>query len=457
MPKICGRRLGGLTTSQKKVGQMSAASLTTINWRNPIEVENWKRDFQARFKKPLVGALGLDVNQWTKRVVERIFRTETPIDLIGPDYENVLDRAHSLEGHAKKPRGPQRKGKKFLVPAMLERIEGEWVYHPMLKRQDAQTLEKARQLHTGGLVAKAERQAACGIVGGKVICENGHEFFEAYDCELRYCRRCGPKLANQLFAKHCDRLLFVAQSLMLCGTENCAECERAIKEKQLPHWPPPKGARPSIVCAKLDFTVRSEGTEMPAPERMRMLNRCIKKFCRAIEKEFHIRRDQYGLAYCDELGGNNNNPHAHGIYVGPWLPNTKKELAMLWEKVTEKEFPGTFIISIKYARNFSEALYHAVKYPAKFAQRSSPQRLAELETIFHRVRRFHTLARFYNPDVPEQEPEPRACPVCKRNGKFAALSDWVTLEGVLELQHQGLRELGEATRQAGFERANASP
>ena len=429
------------------------SALQGINWKNALAVEAWKHERKAQFKKPPASSPGLDANQWAQRVIDKIFRTEGSVDLRGPEFENILDRAHRLEKFAKKPRGPQRKGKKFLVPPMLEHnAELGWVYHPMLKRQDEPILEKSRRLYEGGLVAKAVRQAACGIVGGKVICQNGHEFYEAYDCELRYCPRCGPKLANQLFAKHCDRLLFVAQSLMLCGAENCGECERAIEEKQLPHWPPPTGSRPTIVCAKLDFTVRTTDAAMPAPDRMRMLNRCIKKFARAIEKEFHIRRDRYGLAYCDELGGNNNNPHAHGIYVGPWLPNTKKELAAIWEKVTEKEFPGTFIVSIKYARNFSEALYHAVKYPAKFAERSSPQRLAELETIFHRVRRFHTLARFYNPEAPEKEKEPRACPICQ-----AALSDWVTLEGVLELQRQGLRDLREVTRQCNFARANAPP
>jgi hypothetical protein len=31
----------------------------------------------------------------------------------------------------------------------------------------------------------------------------------------------------------------------------------------------------------------------------------IRKSCRLIEKEFRISRKDYGLAYCDELGGNN--------------------------------------------------------------------------------------------------------------------------------------------------------
>jgi hypothetical protein len=195
---------------------------------------------------------------------------------------------------------------------------------------------------------------------------------------------------------------------------------------------------------------------MPPPERMRVLNSCIKKFCRLIEKRFHIRRTDYGLAYCDELGGNNNNPHAHGVYVGPWLPNSKKELATLWAQVTKKEFPGTFIISIKYARDFPTALYHAVKYPAKFAERAGAKRLVELEIIFHRVRRFHTLAAFYAPEVPEVEREPRRCPICKQ-----PLSDWFKFEGVLEMRARGLRDVHtvalEVNRQEALSTGESPP
>ncbi len=151
---------------------------------------------------------------------------------------------------------------------------------------------------------------------------------------------------------------------------------------------------------------------------MRRLNDCIKKFCRTIERRYGIARSAYGLAYCDELGGGNTNAHAHGVYVGPWLPQSKerKELSKLWAEITRD---GSFIISIKYAKSFAAALYHAVKYPAKLISSSSPGRLADLEAVFHRVRRFHTLAAFYNPKSDPTEAKPaspedslRHCPVC---------------------------------------------
>jgi hypothetical protein len=262
-----------------------------------------------------------------------------------------------------------------------------------------------------GLEKKAKRQAACGILGGEVHCRGGHNFFTAYRCGNRYCSNCAPLDGKKLFARQRDKLLFVSQRLMLCGEENCEECFHALEEERIPHWPPPRGeGKPRIVCAKIDFTLRHDRFKgMPGPDVMRYLNQCIKKFFRALEKNLGIRRCEYGIAFCDELGGNNSNPHAHCIYVGPWLPQNKKELSALWQEVTG----DSFIVSIKYARNFTEALFHAVKYPAKFAQRSSPERLAELERVFHRVRRFHTLAAFYNPEAPAQEKPPiKRCPIC---------------------------------------------
>ena len=87
-------------------------------------------------------------------------------------------------------------------------------------------------------------------------------------------------------------------------------------------------------------------------------------------------------------GGNNTNPHGHGVYVGPWLPNKKRELSKIWQEATPD---SSFIISIKYAKSVASALAHATKYPAKFLSRSTPERLAQLEKSFHRVRRFRLL------------------------------------------------------------------
>jgi len=355
-------------------------------------------------------------------------------ELIQWENESLTHRARRVDSNKKYSRKNGRNS--HAVPALFARDGAGWILTSAAHRATAGKLEKAQRMYVAGLERKAQRELSCGILGGETHCRSGHSFRVAYECGNRYCVTCGPRAARRLFAHHRDRLLFVATGLMFCDQEECLECSRAIEAKELPHWPPPRGHKPKVVCAKIDFTLKNPGS-LPAPEQMRELNQFIKRFCRAIERRFKISRKQYGLAYCDELGGNNSNPHAHGIYVGPWLPQSKerKEISQLWAEITG----GSFIISIKYARSFTEALYHAVKYPAKFAERSTPARLADLELVFHRVRRFHTLAAFYNPETPKEEKPPRRkCPVCGE--PLSEPSGWKTIS---ELESQGLRDVEE--------------
>lgn len=375
------------------------------------------------------------------------------VELMQWENESLTHRAQRIESteKVKKPKLKNGSRSRHQVPTFIAKDEAGWILAPAVARATAGKIEKAKSMYEQGLEKKAQREIACGVLGGEVVCRTGHAFRVSYECGNRYCVSCGPRGANKLFAKHHDRLLFVATRLLLCGQEDCLECSQAIEQKRLPHWPPPKGKRPRFVCAQIDFTLRHDGS-MPVPERMRELNVFIKKFCRAIEKRFGINRREYGLAYCDELGGNNSNPHAHGIYVGPWLPQEKKQLSALWEEITK----GSFILSIKYAEQFSRALYHAVKYPAKFAERSTPARLADLEVIFHRVRRFHTLAAFYAPEVPEDPeadaPQKRKCPVC-----FEQLSEPCRWETIAELSRRGLPDLRTAERDSTRARALIDP
>jgi len=194
---------------------------------------------------------------------------------------------------------------------------------------------------------------------------------------------------------------------------------------------------------------------MPDKERIRALNNSIKKFCRAIERQLGIPRRGYGLAYCDEIGGHNTNVHAHAVYVGPWLPNKKKELSHLWSKVTPDR---SFIISIKRAKSLAAALAHATKYPAKFIAHSTPDRLAQLEKSHDRVRRFHLLGAFDKRLLPPEEKAQeekrkenfatgRACPSC--GGLLSEPNGWRVLS---DLSRQGLQELDQARREIGRQR-----
>lgn len=416
-------------------------------WKDAQLVEQWKQErkaaIESSWKKnerlnflPLLSGIPVVVAP----DLSILATFEQAADLTQHEVESLLDRARRIE-----PRVGRRRTKPqsslpeaHRVPDLIAHDGAQWILSPMGGRARPERIAKSKRLYEQDLTKKAQRQIACGILGGEAHCKDqGHKFYVAYECGLRYCPDCGPKLANRLFARQHHKLLFVAQRLMQCGADHCRECKEAIENRRLPHWPPPRGKKPRIVCAKLDFTLwhNTAETAPPAPELMRALNQLIKKFFRLIEKRCGIKRNVYGLAYCDELGGNNNNPHAHAIYVGPWLPQKKKELSALWREITG----DSFIVSIKYAEDFGRALYHAVKYPAKFAERSSPERLADLEVVFHRVRRFHTLAAFFAPEAPESEVlRTRDCPIC-----HSPLSEPRGLEGIRELRARGLRDLAQ--------------
>ncbi len=328
----------------------------------------------------------------------------------------------------------------YAVPGLIARQwDGSWVVSPIAERARPEKLAKAQALYENGLVKKAQRELACGLLGSEIICQNGHSFRVGYECGHRFCIDCGPKSATRLFAKHVDRL-------------------RAVAKRLVPCWPPHEGRKPDFVIAKIDFTLRNTG-QMPDRARNRSLNEAIKKFCRALEREYGIRRTQYGIAYSDEIGGNNTNAHAHAVYVGPWLPNKKRQLSHLWARVTPD---GSFIISIKYARSLEAALAHATKYPSKFLRHSTPERLAELEKSYNRMRRFHLLGAFDKrlllPEERESEEKKkgefasgRTCPHC--GAKLSEPNGWRPLA---DLKLRGVKDISEVRREIGKQRVLAS-
>ncbi len=398
----------------------TAPNSPELNWKDPRFVEQWKQERRERHKNawwsPLFTGI-LIVASPDSELAGIATRTESYLVRAG---ESLVDRARRLNSGDKQA---SRKANGYSIPTLItQEPDGRWNVSPIAVRATQEKIEKAQHLCELGLEKKAQRELACGVLGGEVACRNGHSFRVAYECGNRYCVNCGPRAANRLFAKHHARLAGVVRRLV-------------------PDWPPAPGKKPAVVIAKLDFTLRNTG-QMPSPELMRRLNGCIKRFCRAIERRHGISRQQYGLAFCDELGGNNTNAHAHGVYVGPWLPQERKELSRLWAKITGD---GSFIISIKYARSFESALFHAVKYPAKLIRSSDPKRLADLEAVFHRVRRFHTLAAFYNAKVdPETESPPevstvgRKCPLCAE--ALSEITRWVPMA---QLESRGLPDIAQ--------------
>ena len=264
---------------------------------------------------------------------------------------------------------------------------------------------------------KAKRLLLCRRMGRRVNCSGSadHKFCALYGCQCRYCSDCGPAWFRRKFSE----ALFVLEPVV----------GHLLHEGQL-------NGR-AIVIAKLDFTIPNTGV-MPEPKLVRKFHADLRVFWRMAERHCGISREEYGQAGNDEFGGGNTNLHRHSAYVGPRLPQRRKELSALWSIVglqgerrnemlrfirkhglrdawrelapKERRF-----VSIKRARSFAAALAHALKYPAKFLSASTPERLAELEATFHGTRRFSAGGAFYNVTSqrePGDESPVGECPLC---------------------------------------------
>ncbi len=167
-------------------------------------------------------------------------------------------------------------------------------------------LSQALVLESLGLRGKARRLVLCGRLGHRINHQESRQackrkFLEPYFCREKYCTFCGPQQFRELFAKLQNALAPVAETLVCEGSRNGRH----------------------MVIAKLDFTVPNDG-RMPSPQEVRKFHADLRRFWRAVERKFGIRRSEYGVVRCDEVGGSNTNLHCHCAYVGPWLPQKKK-------------------------------------------------------------------------------------------------------------------------------------
>jgi hypothetical protein len=288
---------------------------------------------------------------------------------------------------------------------------------------DPQRFAQAEEMQRLNLHGKAKRLLLCGRIGRRVNCTDSdhHKFFQGYLCRNRYCETCGPVWFRKTFSERLTALESVVGHLLHDGEQ--------------------RGRR--IVIAKLDFTVPNTG-QMPTPEFVRKFHADLHRFWRAAERRFGISRKEYGWVGCDEFGGDNTNLHKHCVYVGPWLPQKRKELSALWSEIRgERSF-----VSIKPAKTFSAALAHALKYPAKFLDASTPERLAQLEAVFHRTRRFSSGGAFYNV-TPVREPGDDSpvgeCPLCGAR-LVEVMEPW---SAVFALEGEGRRSVEQVRREIG--------
>jgi hypothetical protein len=441
-------------------------STQPMDWKNPFDLTTWR----ATRKKTLEKVWGDNFHPLLTGIALAAKRGDPLAGnlLSGPILRDLQDDGESLTARGRRLDAEEVQSSSKKPWSLLNLIgtndAGETIFSKPAQRASIWKKGKAIPMVDAGLLKKANRDVGCGLLAGTVKCKTGHRFHVPYECGNRYCPKCGPEGARELFAHTLGPLKLAAAHLMECDAPNCKQCYWFQREQtktddgaevSIPHWPPLKGERPARVVAILDFTMRNflKGQKMGLSdlEDMRFwfkqFNRNIKRFFRALERQLGMTRSEYGVIWCDELGANNSNIHAHGVYCGPWLPQKNRELSKLWEKVTGG---AGRIVYIKYVDSIDQALYHALKYPAKYAseEKTSPERAAHLEIIFHRVRRIHALASFYNMPKPKDDLKKdglfNKCPLC---GDQLSQPDFRFL--LSDLHALGSRDVTELQREKG--------
>ncbi len=329
--------------------------------------------------------------------------------------------------------------------------------------------ERKEDRRRTGLLRKANRLASCKVTGRRLDCSQNpdHKFFGVFNCGNRYCRQCGPAIFAELFGKYMGLWPIVE--------------ELAVRP----------GFRSASVIATLDFTAVNLG-RMPLPKEIREFNQDVRVCIKRVTKKLGISSRQFLLLWCDEFGGwdegekrYNTNLHAHGVYVGPYIPYL--ELLEAWMSI-RKDKDGARGVYIKAQKldkapramvdreraRFARALGHALKYTGKHVSRADGERLAQLEAAFHGVRRVHTMGLAYHANLSCPHPcsvcqkpcdgfnghkgehsckahraSSSGCPVCKSPLMYPKDSGYTA---VRTLKQEGRSDLDEARRQAARDR-----
>jgi len=329
--------------------------------------------------------------------------------------------------------------------------------------------ERKEDRRCTGLERKANRLANCKVTGRRLDCSQDpdHKFFGVFNCGNRYCRHCGPVIFSELFGKYMG-LWPIVEKLVVRP-----------------------GFRSANVIATLDFTAVNL-FRMPLPKEIREFNQDVRACIKRVTTKLGISSRQFLFLWCDEFGGwdadekkYNTNLHAHGVYVGPYIPY--QELLQAWISIRETRdgARGVFIKAQKLDKapremadreraRFARALGHALKYTGKHVDRADGERLAQLEVAFHGVRRVHTMGLAYHAKLLCGQPcsvchEPcdgfnghqgehfckahhassSGCPLCKSPLMFPKDSSYAPIR---TLKQEGRLDLDEARRQAARDR-----
>jgi hypothetical protein len=236
-------------------------------------------------------------------------------------------------------------------------------------------LEVADVLVENALAPKANRLLQCSRYAHLYQCkgETRHKLFSPIYCDLRFCPRCASRQFARLFKK----------------------------------YDPIVGA----LAAKKHAGFRLREITLTSANLGSLTSPQIKQFNLAVKLTLHklMRKEEgWGAIWCDEVGFDNTNLHAHILFYGPYIDQRK--LARVWNQVS-----GHQVVWIKEARgNGSLALSYMLKYVSKPPSFNARQ-VGLLEVAFHRTRRIDSLGVFRGlagRDSDAEYSEWTCCPHC---------------------------------------------
>lgn len=201
-----------------------------------------------------------------------------------------------------------------------------------------------------------------------------HKFAIPYCCDLRFCSFCAPRSFMRLMKKHSPVLEYIR-------------------------------SHPRSDFRLREITLTSLNTGTITKQQVDAFNGYVKKALKILMKD----EEGWGALSVDEVGFNNTNRHAHILFYGPFITQTK--LVEVWKRVSGFEVAWIELAEADGPR----ALLHLLKYVSK-PPSNDPAILAQLEVAFHGARRVFAYKSFYNfkaeSEKKEEEETDRACPTC---------------------------------------------
>jgi hypothetical protein len=153
-----------------------------------------------------------------------------------------------------------------------------------------------------------------------------------------------------------------------------------------------------------EITLTSRNTGDLTAAQIKKFNLDIKKILKSLMKGVK----GWGAIWCDEVGFENTNLHAHILFYGPYVPQTR--LAEVWKKISGHEV----VYITETRKRGGKALLYMLKYVSK-PPANDPELIGLLEVAFHDTRRVHALGVFYNfvgEDSDNEKSEWGKCPHC---------------------------------------------